>query len=187
MPTKITTAADRRAAFQSSKTIVNNGTARRAPLVRAMSAPIRPSTDESMTKVLQGKRRPLRRKKIGRSDESSPDDAFYEPNTPSSDDQELTSVEKYSSTNKTKPQKKLLPVPLPQQRSRSVLGGCDVVTLVSLLSSGGSDSEREDSNNTTSHNKNDASSSSINQQRAPMLKKQLKSGNIFEVLEMSRR
>lgn len=159
----------------------------RPPLVRAMSAPIRPLDDSS--KILQGRKK-LRRKKVTareRDDfldnhrQSSPPltefsedrnnngDILYE------DDEDDTFLNVSSDENKMKmrPTKKGMP------RARSALG-CDIVTLVSLLSSGGSDSEKEETNNKTDtiNNNNAAQITNIiaNKIRAPMLRKTGKSG-----------
>lgn len=122
------TAAERRAQFQSTK---SNTTDRKAPLIRAMSAPTR-SIDES-GKVVNSKKRVLRRKKIGREKEETLENTFFEADEEDEDNDGSIKSGKGKSSNKKGGTK-----------GRTALGGCDVVTLVSLLSSGGSDSERED-------------------------------------------
>lgn len=133
-----------------------------------MSAPVR-SIDESAKSMQQnGKRRPIRRRKgipYRNSTATSviddfQDEIFHELGVI---EDELESEKPVKS--KVAIHKKTAQALLP--RSRSALGGCDVVTLVSLLSSGGSDSDREDM--TTKAEVSTAG-------RAPMLRKAGKSG-----------
>lgn len=112
-----------------------------------MSAPLRP-LDENSKSILQ-KRRPLRRRKVTARNVVAPSagdfDDFQDEvfNTDCATLEELLdgSTEKVNKGNK---KSTLVPPPPATTRSRSVLGTCDVETLVSMLSSGGSDSERED-------------------------------------------
>lgn len=125
-----------------------------------MSAPIRPM-DES-TKTAQNKqqrRPPIRRRRIARTNDEyiAPSEPKYLETSDENEPAYENKNDKYKGA-----QKKAI-----STRSRSVLSSCDVVTLVSLLSSGGSDSEHEDA----SYNKPDVTSV-----RAPMLKKTGKSG-----------
>lgn len=139
----LSSAAAKRAQFQSSRgteTLTSVERERpRPPLVRAMSAPIRP-LDDSM-KQLQNKRKSRRRKNFRDRDDIL-----------ELDEDELND----SSNNKNNKNRKP-----PPPRTRSALG-CDIETLVSLLSSGGSDSEKEES----SPNKNE-----LPKVRTPMLRK----------------
>lgn len=180
----ILTAADRRAQFQSNKSTTGNNDRK---LVRAMSAPIRPIIDDSSAKALQGKRRILRRKKnLGRDRFGGDADGgtslqtqlFFEGDE---DDDILLSTAsvkaKSSVLTKGGANSTLMNCNQQQNRSRTVLSGCDVVTLVSLLSSGGSDSEREDCSTPTKNG--DAIVATIgatNVGKAPMLSKTGKSG-----------
>lgn len=132
-------AADRRAAFHSSKTILSASIERRPPLVRAMSAPIRTTTETKTT----NKRRPIRRRhRISR--ERSTDDLDENSSiilqavneTPERDNQQMDgnngkSFDACTATTNA-------------ARSKPSLGVSDVITLVSLLSSGGSDSEKDE-------------------------------------------
>uniref|UniRef100_A0A1I8NX39 Uncharacterized protein n=1 Tax=Stomoxys calcitrans TaxID=35570 RepID=A0A1I8NX39_STOCA len=108
--------------FQSALTVQ-----RRAPLVRAMSAPVRSIDENSKGSFLANKRKPRRRKLNTRTitcdRDSSPSD-------------HLNNVNDLNLDPKSAAGKKIL------QRSRSVAP--DVITLVSLISSEGSDSEKED-------------------------------------------
>lgn len=137
-----------------------------------MSAPVR-SIDES-TKPMQqnGKRRPIRRRKgipyrnstATNVIDDFQDEIFHELGVIEDElESEKPVKSKVAITKKTA--QTLLP------RSRSALGGCDVVTLVSLLSSGGSDSEREDMTAKT-----EVSPARALAGRAPMLRKAGKSG-----------
>lgn len=139
----LSSAAAKRAQFLSSRgteTLTSVERERpRPPLVRAMSAPIRP-LDDSM-KQLQNKRKARRRKNFRDRDDIL-----------ELDEDELND----SSNNKNNKNRKP-----PPPRTRSALG-CDIETLVSLLSSGGSDSEKEES----SPNKNE-----LLKVRTPMLRK----------------
>lgn len=100
----------------------------RRPLIRARSAPVRPTED--VTKAFQSRRRGKQRKS-GRTYQESKEDNFFE-NDELDDD----------AARKSKCQNKQLNVP--STRIRSAFGGCDVVTLVSLFSSSESESELEE-------------------------------------------
>lgn len=140
-------AADRRAAFQSSKSILSAATAeRRPPMVRAMSAPIRPTLQDNAKTT--NKRRPIRRRRIGR-DRST--EGFADNNNSliiEADDDDEDDVVDIGGATKGK---HLVRRPPNAARSKSALGVSDVVTLVSLLSSGGSDSERDEAVHCVSH------------------------------------
>lgn len=132
-------ATDRRAAFHSSKSIMSTGGDRRPPLVRAMSAPIRTlSTEDTKT---TSKRRPIRRRRIGRDRsvdgfaESSP---FILETTDEADERNDENLDC------TKGRSLVARKPGNAARSKSALGVCDVITMVSQLSSGGSDSEKDE-------------------------------------------
>lgn len=184
-------AADRRAQFQLNKTITVNNERK---LVRAMSAPIRPIVDDNnLSKIQQGKRRVLRRKKnYGRDRFGADADCaaaaaalqthlFFEGDE--DDDIVLSAASvKGKSLGATKCG---VTGPLncnnqlqqqQQNRSRTVLNGCDVVTLVSLLSSGGSDSEREDVSTSTKNGETIVAAIGGTGGKAPMLGKSGKSG-----------
>lgn len=138
-----------------------------------MSAPVR-SIDESTKSMQQnGKRRPIRRRKgipyrnstVSSVIDDFQDEIFHELGVIEDElESEKPVRSKVAAVNK-KTAQTLLP------RSRSALGGCDVVTLVSLLSSGGSDSEREDMTTKT-----EVSPARALAGRAPMLRKAGKSG-----------
>ncbi|XP_065084665.1 protein hunchback-like [Ochlerotatus camptorhynchus] len=163
--------AQRSAQFQANRQ--NSETAeRRPPLVRAMSAPIRPIDNDS--KFLQSKKK-TRKKKILRER-----DEINECDEDDFDEETL----KLNTTNS----KNTLAAAAGGPRSRSVLGGaCDIETLVSLLSSGGSDSEKEDTVPTHGADSTGNSSTNFNinissalKSRAPMLKKAGKSVSFQE-------
>lgn len=128
--------ADRRAAFQTSKAILSVSGTRRPPLVRAMSAPIRPSSEEA--RVSTNKRRPIRRRRIGRDrsiDGFNEDALILET---ADEESELLKDNLETPKGRSNGTRRIT------ARSKSVMGGCDVVTLVSMLSSSGSDSEKEE-------------------------------------------
>ncbi|XP_052860741.1 uncharacterized protein LOC128267836 [Anopheles cruzii] len=133
--------AQRRAQFQANRQNSEAHDRRHPPLVRAMSAPIRPA-DPDTSKFLQSKKKSRRKKALREKDEYN-----------------ICEEDEYSDDgggggggagggvlglpNGAGGAKSSLVATLPL-RSRSVLGGaCDIETLVSLLSSGGSDSEKE--------------------------------------------
>ncbi|XP_041771387.1 uncharacterized protein LOC121593245 isoform X1 [Anopheles merus] len=125
--------AQRRAQFQANRQNSEAHDRRHPPLVRAMSAPIRPA-DTDASKFLQGKKKPRRRKVLREKDEYNicEEDEF-------SDEGGAGTAQPTTGPNGRQVPGCILPM-----RSRSVLGGpCDIETLVSLLSSGGSDSEKE--------------------------------------------
>uniref|UniRef100_A0A1B0GND8 Uncharacterized protein n=1 Tax=Phlebotomus papatasi TaxID=29031 RepID=A0A1B0GND8_PHLPP len=113
------------------------GRGQRPPLVRAMSAPIRTTADPA-----QNRRKNPRRRKFGRDREENllmssrksleRQDAITSDTSPS---RSTKSCERKGSSGIS-------------GGTRSAIG-CDIVTLVSLLSSGGSDSEREDNGQPT--------------------------------------
>ncbi|KXJ79924.1 hypothetical protein RP20_CCG027527, partial [Aedes albopictus] len=171
--------AQRRAQFHASRQH-SEAAERRPPLVRAMSAPIRPIDTDS--KFLQSKKK-IRKKKVLRERD--------EINECDEDDFDEETLNKLNATNNNNNGKNTFAAAVAgQQRSRSVLGGpCDIETLVSLLSSGGSDSEKEDTAptdgvdcNTTSStiNYNNINFNSVLKSRAPMLKKAGKSVSFQE-------
>ncbi|GAB0099709.1 hypothetical protein DMENIID0001_155960 [Sergentomyia squamirostris] len=111
------------------KTTSGRSSARRPPLVRAMSAPIRPSVEPP-----QNRRKNTRRRKYGRDREEN----LLITSRKSLERQDaITSDTSPVCHTKSCERKSVV-------SQRSTIGGCDIVTLVSLLSSGGSDSERED-------------------------------------------
>lgn len=67
-------------------------------------------------------------------------------------------------------------------RSRTMLTGCDVVTLVSLLSSGGSDSEREDASTAIKNGDAIVATVGCSGGKAPMLSKTGKSGAHTQII-----
>uniref|UniRef100_A0A182KEG3 Uncharacterized protein n=1 Tax=Anopheles christyi TaxID=43041 RepID=A0A182KEG3_9DIPT len=132
----------RRAQFQANRQNSEAHDRRHPPLVRAMSAPIRPA-DTDASKFLQGKKKPRRRKVLREKDEYNicEEDEF-------SDEGVGNRIgPPGGGTGGTQPagsNGRPVPACILPMRSRSVLGGpCDIETLVSLLSSGGSDSEKE--------------------------------------------
>ncbi|XP_055859267.1 uncharacterized protein LOC129921457 isoform X2 [Episyrphus balteatus] len=143
---RITSAAQRRAQFQSTKgdqfctsnsiqTVPSPNTVtlsaspsltiqKRPPLVRAMSAPVRSIADSTKNLLANTKRKTRRRRILPRN---------------SSCDKEGETIAEVSTIGQTG--KKLF------SRSRSTIAS-DVITLVSLASSEGSESEKEDSGST---------------------------------------
>lgn len=178
-------AQQRRAQYHASSTSSRQNSEsafeKRPPLVRAMSAPIRPIDDNS--KFLQSsKRKQARKKKVlrDRDEINECDEDAYE------DDPVKNNSHATANNNQ-----KVIPGAGAGQRSRSVLGGpCDIETLVSLLSSGGSDSEKEDSapspttdsdSYSTINNNNNLIGSALKATpRPPMLKKTGKSVSFQE-------
>lgn len=181
-------AQQRRAQYHASSTCSRQNSEsvavveKRPPLVRAMSAPIRPIDDNS--KFLQSsKRKQARKKKVlrDRDEINECDEDAYE-------DDPVKNNSSNSNATANNNQK----VITGGQRSRSVLGGpCDIETLVSLLSSGGSDSEKEDSApspttdsdsySTNNNNNNNLIGSALKTTaRPPMLKKAGKSVSFQE-------
>uniref|UniRef100_A0A182NHV0 Uncharacterized protein n=1 Tax=Anopheles dirus TaxID=7168 RepID=A0A182NHV0_9DIPT len=134
-------AQQRRAQFQANRQNSEAHDRRHPPLVRALSAPIRPADSEA-SKFLQGKKKPRRRKVLRERDEYNiceedeySDDGGSRMAVPGAPGSQPTGA----AAGRPMPAACILPL-----RSRSVLGGpCDIETLVSLLSSGGSDSEKE--------------------------------------------
>lgn len=167
-------ASVRRAQFQINRT---ESIDRRPPLIRAMSAPIRPLDD---TKLLLANKRKSRRRKISAkwgfnnqyfNEKKFNNFYFFYKTREREDFQENPSLEHEEDEDdllniKIDRSKTKKPI---QTRPRSALG-CDIVTLVSLLSSGGSDSEKEE---TPSLTKTDIV---MVKGRAPMLRKTGKSG-----------
>lgn len=153
----------------------------RPKLLRAMSAPIRPSTvDQQTTQLNQSKKR-LRRKKIAPMETEQYDfklvqqqqrKIFLEKNTVGQ-----ANGRPSTSRSKVKPPKCAANT---IARTRSGFNGFDIVTLVSLLSPGGSDSEKEDVSSTTCDNNENSSGN-----RAPSLRKCGKSGVIMNILYSS--
>ncbi|XP_058066319.1 mucin-19 [Anopheles bellator] len=129
--------AQRRAQFQANRQNSEAHDRRHPPLVRAMSAPIRPA-DPDTSKFLQSKKKSRRKKALREKDEYNicEEDEY-------SDDGGGGGGGVLGLPNGAGGAKSSLVATFPL-RSRSVLGGaCDIETLVSLLSSGGSDSEKE--------------------------------------------
>uniref|UniRef100_A0A182WJ78 Uncharacterized protein n=1 Tax=Anopheles minimus TaxID=112268 RepID=A0A182WJ78_9DIPT len=132
--------AQRRAQFQANRQNSEAHDRRHPPLVRAMSAPIRPADTEA-SKLLQGKKKPRRRKVLREKDEYNicEEDEFSDDGCNKMGPSGMGGIQAGSGPNGRQVPACILPM-----RSRSVLGGpCDIETLVSLLSSGGSDSEKE--------------------------------------------
>ncbi|XP_053674255.1 uncharacterized protein LOC128724557 [Anopheles nili] len=134
--------AQRRAQFQANRQNSEAHDRRHPPLVRAMSAPIRPA-DTDASKFLQGKKKPRRRKVLREKDDYNicEEDEY-------SDDEGCkmapTGLVGVAANLTGSTAGRQMPACIMPMRSRSVLGGpCDIETLVSLLSSGGSDSEKE--------------------------------------------
>lgn len=167
------TAAERRAQFQSNKTATVTNERK---LVRAMSAPIRTISDDNSAKALQNKRRIMRRKKNCGRDRTAADDELRAQLFFEGDEDDEISVKGKSTTVKN-----CNGIGIGQQnRSRTILTGCDVVTLVSLLSSGGSDSEREDASTATKNGDVIVATAGSSGGKAPMLSKTGKSGIIHK-------
>uniref|UniRef100_A0A182PQE7 Uncharacterized protein n=1 Tax=Anopheles epiroticus TaxID=199890 RepID=A0A182PQE7_9DIPT len=180
--------AQRRAQFQANRQNSEAHDRRHPPLVRAMSAPIRPA-DTDASKFLQGKKKPRRRKVLREKDEYNicEEDEF-------SDEGAAPGT---GGSQPTGPNGRPVPACILPMRSRSVLGGpCDIETLVSLLSSGGSDSEKEQDSATQAASGQQSptaasvtpsatfraqfSSTHLAKGRAPMLKKTGKSVSFQE-------
>lgn len=152
----------------------------RPRLMRAMSAPIRPSplaeAQEKLSANIQSAaKKRLRRKKIAPI-EIEPFSLKMVQHQPyasrlmaqkSFDERPSTakSVLGSRAVKATKP-----PKPTIQPRAKSAVNGCEIVTLVSLLSPGASDSEKEDYVN--------GSIDSTNEKVIPSLRKVGKSGKI---------
>lgn len=153
-----TSAESKRAQFRASRSNVVLDE-RRPKLIRAMSAPLRSSIDTDSWQ-LQSKRRVRNKKTIQESqriaEELHEQKLFLENNV------NILYKEEKSQNLKSR-NKNLL-----QVRARSSFGGCDIVTLVSLLSPGTSDSEKED---TATQEQTELSSV-----RAPPLRRTEKSG-----------
>ncbi|XP_035786613.1 uncharacterized protein LOC118463831 isoform X2 [Anopheles albimanus] len=154
--------AQRRAQFQANRQNSEAHDRRHPPLVRAMSAPIRPA-DPDTSKFLQSKKKPRRRKVLREKDEYNicEEDEYSDEgggnilstsgSSNSSNSNGTLSTNGGGSAVKGSATSGTGALPL---RSRSVLGGvaCDIETLVSLLSSGGSDSEKEQEQQNTPQN-----------------------------------
>ncbi|XP_049290670.1 uncharacterized protein LOC125767803 [Anopheles funestus] len=187
--------AQRRAQFQANRQNSEAHDRRHPPLVRAMSAPIRPADTEA-TKLLQGKKKPRRRKVLREKDEYNicEEDEFSDDGCSKVGPPGMGGLQHGSGSNGRQVPACILPM-----RSRSVLGGpCDIETLVSLLSSGGSDSEKEQDATQTSpgntgqqsptataappvtYHRTQFSSAHLAKGRAPMLKKAGKSVSFQE-------
>lgn len=166
-------AENRRAQFQANRSVTLPD--RRPRLVRAMSAPIKPmaSASESSIQQQQSNKRRFRRKKsiqqetdrfeiqIDQHQANHPE--IFLSNAANSvivSNQTARPVGRARLAKGTKSN---------QIRARSAYSGCDIVTLVSLLSPSGSDSEKEDS--PSAHEANEGSSA-----RAPSLRRTGKSG-----------
>lgn len=162
----------------------------RPRLMRAMSAPIRPiQPPDAQEKVSVpnnhnqcGTKKRLRRKKIAPID-MSPFSLRVAQNTQhytsngnklvsqrSFDEHPSTvkSINSYRSLKSVKPPKSSI-----QPRAKSAMNGCEIVTLVSLLSPGASDSEKEDYSN--------GANDSPGEKTIPMLRKVGKSGKIYSI------
>lgn len=150
--------------------------------MRAMSAPIRPNSpaeaqekmaNSNMVQNVAKKR--LRRKKVApiEMDAFSLKMAQHQQYSSKLVSQRLfderPSTAKSMSTRTLKAAKP--PKPIVQPRARSAIHGCEIVTLVSLLSPGASDSEKEDYSNSTNDNHS-------NEKSIPSLRKVGKSGKI---------
>ncbi|XP_055607493.1 AF4/FMR2 family member lilli-like isoform X2 [Uranotaenia lowii] len=166
--------AQRRAQFHANRQYTLTTSDRRPPLVRAMSAPIRPVDDNS--KFLQSSKKKLRKKRALRER-----DELYECDEDDFDEDTLRNNAVNNGNGKNHPA--ALP---PGSRARSVLGtttttttACDIETLVSLLSSGGSDSEKEDTVPPDLDGPNAIGTSAL-KCKAPMLKKSGKSVSFQE-------
>ncbi|XP_058123589.1 uncharacterized protein LOC131294763 [Anopheles ziemanni] len=136
--------AQRRAQFQANRQNSEAHDRRHPPLVRALSAPIRPA-DPDTSKFLQGKKKPRRRKVLREKDEYNicEEDEFSDEGDSRTSNGSGGTSNFIGAAAAAAAAGKPFPAGLPM-RSRSVLGGaCDIETLVSLLSSGGSDSEKE--------------------------------------------
>lgn len=170
-------AETRRNQFRQKSVSLNDS---RPRLMRAMSAPIRQNPppearDKTSSPNNQNaNKKRLRRKKIAPIEiepfslKLAPSHQY--PNklvTQRSFDERPSTAKALSSraVKATKP-----PKPVVQPRAKSAVNGCEIVTLVSLLSPGASDSEKEDYSNAT----NDSS----HERTIPSLRKVGKSGKI---------
>uniref|UniRef100_A0A182S9C3 Uncharacterized protein n=1 Tax=Anopheles maculatus TaxID=74869 RepID=A0A182S9C3_9DIPT len=189
--------AQRRAQFQANRQNSEAHDRRHPPLVRAMSAPIRPA-DTDASKLAQGKKKPRRRKVLREKDEYN----ICEEDEFSDDGCNKLSGAGTGGTQTMGSNGRQVPACILPMRSRSVLSGpCDIETLVSLLSSGGSDSEKEQDSTQASaagtgqqqpttdsvtlqanafHRGQPFSSAHLAKGRAPMLKKAGKSVSFQE-------
>lgn len=175
------TAETRRTQFRQKSASM---TETRPRLIRAMSAPIRPSPPpEAQDKLIQNPnnqsqnatKRRLRRKKIAPI-ETDPFSLKITQHQQYSDRviaqrpfDERPSTAKALSSRALKASKP--PKPTIQPRVKSAVNACEIVTLVSLLSPGASDSEKEDFVN--------GSGDSPNEKSFLSLRKVGKSGNNF--------
>lgn len=173
-------AQNRRQQFHSQRsTSVSES---RPRLTRAMSAPIRPNDAHSQAQT----KKVFRRKKITPLEQPEPfhfqfghQQQQHSPPLPQPNRQKFFVEKRDERPSTCRPKIKVSKVPA-QTRARSAVSGCDIVTLVSLLSPGGSDSEKEE------HSiKGDVSST----ERSPSLRKIGKSGShnqlILDIVHIS--
>lgn len=161
-------AESRRAQFQANRSVTLPD--RRPRLVRAMSAPIKPIASELSMQPQHLNKRRLRRKKSIQQ-ENDRFEIQIEQRRPQLFLNNATNSVIVSNQN-TRPvsRTRLAKGPKTNQiRTRSAYSGCDIVTLVSLLSPSGSDSEKEEPS--SAHEKNEGTSA-----RAPSLRRTGKSG-----------
>lgn len=164
------TAETRRSQFRQKSVSLNET---RPRLMRAMSAPIRPNPPAPLPSDTQEKfqsnvtKRRLRRKKIAPSEiepitiKITHDQQHYMNkfvNQRSSDERSFAARQSLSSRTfrAVKPSKLTIP-----SRAKSATNGCEIETLVSLLSPDGSDSEKEDYVNGNADNSNERSIQSL--------------------------
>lgn len=175
------TVETRRSQFRQKSASLNES---RPRLMRAMSAPIRQNQPpDAQEKVINnsnvqsqsGPKKRLRRKKIAPIEIDSFSLKLAESQSYANKLVSQRSFDERPSTAKAmncRPLKSLAkpPKPIVQPRAKSAMHGCEIVTLVSLLSPGASDSEKEDYSN--------GASDSPNEKSIPSLRKVGKSGNI---------
>lgn len=144
--------------------------------MRAMSAPIRPN--DAQTKKC------FRRKKIVPMDQSDPFQFQFTHHQQQQSPSLLPQHKPKSVVDRKdeqismrpltcRPKIKVSKIPM-QSRPQSAINGCDIVTLVSLLSPGGSDSEKEDHSTSSCNNKSDVTCTE--RRGGPSLRKMGKSG-----------
>lgn len=175
------TVETRRSQFRQQSASLNEA---RPRLMRAMSAPIRqnppPETQDKVIKssigqTQNGTKKRLRRKKIAPIEIDSfrlkfaQSQPFTNKLVSQRSFDERPSTAKIMSSRPFKSSAKP-PKPMVQPRAKSAMHGCEIVTLVSLLSPGASDSEKEDYSNGT----NDSPS----EKNIPSLRKVGKSGKM---------
>ncbi|XP_055310603.1 uncharacterized protein LOC129573715 [Sitodiplosis mosellana] len=168
------TVETRRSQFRQKSVSLNET---RPRLIRAMSAPIRPNPPpEAQDKVIatnangqmqSGSKRRLRRKKIApiEIDSFSLKIAQSQPYASKlvsqrTFDEQRPSTAKAINIHPLKSSAKP-PKPILQPRNKSAMHGCEIVTLVSLLSPGASDSEKEDYSNGGNDSPNEKSTPSL--------------------------